>query len=256
MAIPHTWQPQFACSSLKVNGKCVHCPGRVGHLGSTTLVSFWSPWWLGSLNQPKMVHGSHNLALSSATPMETHPKTSISPVGTTDPLPSSIQVILQENKSEGRHQGQPSQRPGHPQNHSQPSHWCSSWWTLLRKHCLQPRAPLGVSLCHRVPGRPPPALWHYHTSPNVIPAGWVLLFITGKVQRDCWQLFQHTLPALVGLKGKWSSGKHSKVGGSLLWEPFMPALRVPCRTQKEPLEGCRGLLCTAFPQRRRSSSSE
>lgn len=227
---------------------------------SLTLFCFWSPCCWGVSTNPNWCMGHTAWHFQLPHPMETNPKTSLNPVGTTDPLPSSIQAALQENKSEGTHRGQPHQRPGHSQNHIQPSHWCSSCWTLLSKHCHQPRAPLGVSLCRRVAARPPPALWHCHASPSIIPAGWVLLTITGKEQRDCCVL-QHTLPALMGLKGRWGSGQHSKLGGSLLWEqsyarpasskarsPVFP----PCRIQRGPLEGCRGFLCTAFPQQTRS----
>lgn len=53
------------------------------------------------------------------------------------------------------HRGWPSQRAGHPQNHTQASQLLMD--TI--KEALPPaKAPLGVSLCHRVPGRSPSAL--------------------------------------------------------------------------------------------------
>lgn len=258
VAIPHTWQPHLACGSLDAMGSvCI----ALGELHTWEALLFYSflllkSLLLESLNQSKLVHGSHSLALSSATPHGNKPYNLPQLRGDNRPPP----LLNSENKSEGTHRGQPCQRPGHPQNHIQPSHWCSSCWTLLRKHCHQPKAPLGVSLCRRVPGRPLPALWHCHASPSIIPAGWALLTITGKEQKDCCVL-QHTLPALMGLKWRWGSEEHSKLNGSLLWEqsyarpasskarsPVFP----PCRIQRGPLEGCRGFLCTAFPQQRRS----
>lgn len=76
----------------------------------------------------------------------------------------------------------------------------------------------------------------------------------------------HT-PCRGGAEGKVGLGGAQQVG----WEPFMGArlclpcgflakarrpVFPPCRIRREPLEGCRGLLCTAFPLQRRSIPSE
>lgn len=75
------------------------------------------------------------------------------------------------------------------------------------------------------------------------------------------------IPCPGGAEGKVRLGGAQQVG----WEPFMGArlclpceflakargpVFPPCRIRREPLEGCRGLLCTAFPQQRRSILSE
>lgn len=87
------------------NGKCVHCPGRVAPLGNTTLTCFLSPCCWETSTNPAWCVGHTAWHCHLPHPVETHPKTSLNPVGTTDSLPSSIQVALQENKSEATHRG-------------------------------------------------------------------------------------------------------------------------------------------------------
>lgn len=112
------------------------------------------------------------LALScTPLPLETTPKTSLSPMGTTDSLPSAVQAALQGHRSQGTHRGEAELETRAPLNPhmAAPLHHCIFCRPLLRKHCHHPKALLGVSPCHRVPGRPPLPMQNCHALPNAIP---------------------------------------------------------------------------------------
>lgn len=149
--IPHTQQSHFARGSLDVMGRVCIALGEVHTWAALPFPAFESLHAEPHATQAG-ARATQPGTVLCPTPLETNPKTSLSPMGTTDSLPSAVQAALQGNRRQGTHSGEPSWRPGHPQTHTRPPH-CIFCWALLRKHCHQPQALLGLCPYHSVPGR-------------------------------------------------------------------------------------------------------
>lgn len=119
--IPHTQQSHFARGSLDVMGRVCIALGEVHTWAALPFPAFESLHAEPHATQAG-ARATQPGTVLCPTPLETNPKTSLSPMGTTDSLPSAVQAALQGNRRQGTHSGEPSWRPGHPQTHTRPPH--------------------------------------------------------------------------------------------------------------------------------------